>query len=299
MTIISSKVIEELRRFHVVTKYIVYPKQSSDIKEYQVKLSNVPSVSKEDVLVVHNGKIIPHWVETKGTVWTKVPTLFSRVPIIIYTLTGNPSPTKNSNGFNTFVFFDDFEDGNYTGRWTVTSGTWTEALGYLRDVGVANSRIIASFSPSLSNFVFEFKVWIEGTTDFQPGISTPNNGYVFHISSGAAWFLGYKDTSTRAATPTWFGTPNPSPTTGVWHDAKLTKVGSTVQWFYDGVSQGTGTDASFMTSASQVVLLGNSVNSRFERYDDIRVRKIANPEPSVIKIKTLNKSLLLESLWRR
>ena len=50
---------------------------------------------------------------------------------------GNPTAQDNSNGNDTFPWFDDFEDGDHTGRWSNTAGTLTETGGYLDYIPVS------------------------------------------------------------------------------------------------------------------------------------------------------------------
>jgi hypothetical protein len=85
--------------------------------------------------------LINYWVEsginTNSTrIWVKVPFIPASPEIaIIYLYYGNPNATSLSNGFNTFDFFDDFEDGVYTDKWdanTLNGGTLTETGGKLK-----------------------------------------------------------------------------------------------------------------------------------------------------------------------
>jgi hypothetical protein len=63
----------------------------------------------------------------------KVPSIPASSTKTIYVYYGNPSATSASNGANTFIFFDDFEDGVYTDKWTANTlyGTVTETGGKL------------------------------------------------------------------------------------------------------------------------------------------------------------------------
>lgn len=101
MAIINNRIIEALRRQQLITEYIIYP--FSDVENYQINLTSVPSYCKEDVLVIHKNKILPHWVESKGNVWTKIPKLIKNTPLKIYTLSGNPNAASASSVVDTFI----------------------------------------------------------------------------------------------------------------------------------------------------------------------------------------------------
>ena len=63
--------------------------------------------------------IIPHWLEsgcdtTTTQFWVNVPTIPANSTANIFIYYGNATATSTSDGVSTFVFFDDFEDGDYT-----------------------------------------------------------------------------------------------------------------------------------------------------------------------------------------
>ncbi|MGD8544942.1 MAG: DUF2341 domain-containing protein [Candidatus Bathyarchaeota archaeon] len=72
-----------------------------------------------------------YWLEEKvdnenATFWveiTYIPLFPENATIYIYF--GNPSVSTVSNGFNTFLIFDDFEDDNWTDRWEALNDTGT------------------------------------------------------------------------------------------------------------------------------------------------------------------------------
>lgn len=84
------------------------------------------------------GDGIPYWIEqwnNKGitTIWLKVALLKDHEKRQITMFYGNPEAAPVTNGNATFLFFDDFESGDYTKKWTnVSIGEVTEEGGMLK-----------------------------------------------------------------------------------------------------------------------------------------------------------------------
>lgn len=76
---------------------------------------------------------IEQWNENGQTrIWVKIPLLKAKSQNTITMHYGNSYATPVSDGNKTFLFFDDFEDGSYTGRWNnISVGEVTEHNGQL------------------------------------------------------------------------------------------------------------------------------------------------------------------------
>ena len=71
-------------------------------------------------------QVLDYWIETKtdsttATIWVEVPSLPASTSTDIYMLYGNADVSTTSNGNNTFIFFDDFE--NFSGWSDTGSGS--------------------------------------------------------------------------------------------------------------------------------------------------------------------------------
>ncbi|MCZ7371444.1 MAG: DUF2341 domain-containing protein [Candidatus Methanoperedens sp.] len=205
-----------------------------------------------------------------------------------YLYYNNSLANSASNGTNTFVLFDDFDDGNYNG-WNVTNGTWDASNKYLNNSVTYNSRIYRNFSPAISDFAFEFEFYVEpgGLLDPDIGISTPNLGYVVHISTVPEYDLRYMNTSNRSNGDANQYVIRPTPTTpgldAYWKTSKVTKSGTRFNLFLNGsLVNATGGTSTYATSFSQFLFMGmsTSANTRKIRYDNIIVRKFVSPEPA-------------------
>ncbi|MEA3357516.1 MAG: sialidase family protein, partial [Patescibacteria group bacterium] len=105
--IVNHAAFEEGRRSQRITKYCLYPRQSSEQQDYQVLSENIPSLFEEDVRMIQNKEEIPFWVEEKGKAWAKVPKLLVNTPQLLFALSGHHSAEQISAGDDTFQFFDD------------------------------------------------------------------------------------------------------------------------------------------------------------------------------------------------
>ncbi len=313
MPTIDNRIIEALRRQQLVTEYIIYP--FSDIENYQIKLTNVPSFSKEDVLVITNKKILPHWVESQGNVWTKITKLIKNTPLKIYTLTGNAGANNASNIGNTFIFSDDFS-GDLS-KWTVNAGTWTISNGVLSQTSTSNTNNFIYMNVGTENYLVEVDIRPDTWgTQYSPnsytmGISirddaTTDKGHGFSINiNNAAQMAMFQRTVLFEA-----GVNSITFATGTWYSFKLfaelttqnkskgkawVKNSTEPNWLIDY------TASNSLTYKTIGLFAGNaegSGNSPLASFDNFRVRKYIANEPIVKKVKTLHKSLLLKELLR-
>ena len=85
-----------------------------------------------------DAKGLSYWIEqwnVDGTsiIWVKVPVLKSKAQNAVYMYYGNANAPAVSNGNATFLFFDDFEEGNYSKKWNnVSIGEVEEQGGQLK-----------------------------------------------------------------------------------------------------------------------------------------------------------------------
>ncbi len=95
-----------------------------------------------------NGDLLNYWVETKidqdhAVVWVTIDYIpASPNNAIIYIYYGNEEASSNSNGENTFIFFDDFIGESLdTDKWKIHAGTLNvDGTGKLQLVGTTEIR---------------------------------------------------------------------------------------------------------------------------------------------------------------
>jgi len=265
MPTIDNRIIEALRRQQLVTEYIIYP--FSDVKNYQVKLANVPSSSKEDVLVILNKKILPHWVETKGNVWTKIPELKKNTPISVYVLTGNPSAASVSNGTNTFIQYK----------------------------GASNTNYLLTVQNQITDIIVESVGRSDASENLFIGIGDASsasipNGLEHLIAVGVNAYI----VNRKASAQTFLYT-NGFLTASTYYRMTIKRHDAQVDYYYNDVLFQTP-----LTTNIPIVNLGLFAYKVSGTWDTkfSFIRKYIPIEPIINKVKTLNKSLLLKELMR-
>ena len=232
---------------------------------------------------VNSGNITPdidYWIEEwneNGTskIWINVPSVPASGDTTVYLYYGNSSASSESDGFNTFEIFDDFEDGNDNG-WTVSAGTWnvvseSDNYVYQTTTGSSNSTSYIN-SPTFSDLIYEADVNTVSTThgygngalvfrnnikaEYDPAI----NNVKFHqpgvgdIGSGAYY---YSDIN-------------------VWYKLKVKVGGSSLQLYIN--------DANVLNVSSSAGTIPGTIGmivwEANAKYDNLRIRKYASTEPS-------------------
>jgi hypothetical protein len=94
---------------------------------------------------------LSYWIESgcnsaSTRIWVKVPSIPASSTKTIYLYYGNPSAPSQSNGTNTFDFFDDFS-GDLS-KWVQRSGTWSISDGVLvsPSTGSGHQIVTANFA---------------------------------------------------------------------------------------------------------------------------------------------------------
>ncbi|MBD3312143.1 DUF2341 domain-containing protein, partial [archaeon] len=82
-----------------------------------------------------SGQELNYFHEYDDKVWVR-SNLQSSSDTDIKMYHGNPGANSRSNGDLVFEFFDDFEDGGYSDKWTVIGGTWIENNGFIKNTAL-------------------------------------------------------------------------------------------------------------------------------------------------------------------
>ena len=235
-------------------------------------------------------EMLSYWIEKydpdaeEAIIWVKVPSIPANSEIEIYMYYGNPTVASASDGEATFEFFDDFEDGDYTDKWTLIKGSASETNGYLEVSSTSSEEglieeNIKEFSDT-EGLIIEGKIMQVTANDLGEilfhGDLTDNNWYIFTVGYADKLHIVKKvgGRETELASVSQVIEEN------VWYDFRVTrKPDGTIIGEILGVNSVSATDTS-LTSGYVGVRVGGTA-SDICRVDNYRVRKFAEPEPSV------------------
>jgi len=242
--------------------------------------------------------LLDYWLEEYdggvATFWVEVDSIpASPGATMIYIYYGKSDATTTSNGFNTFLFFDDFEDGVLD--WTTIYGSWSETGGNL--VGaytgvVRSARAKKSFS-DVGNFRYKWRAkYVTSVSGEYPWcgleIKSPSTDYDDYdqgyfldaytstgLSGAANVFVVWKATSgslTRLAS--W----NTTISDNTFYKWTAIYLNGTMYIYKDDTLLGSITDTTYTTGEVLRFLYGEGFGSAY--FDWIFVAKYVDPEPS-------------------
>ncbi|MFQ6071049.1 MAG: DUF2341 domain-containing protein, partial [Candidatus Aminicenantales bacterium] len=237
--------------------------------------------------------VLSYWIEnwnTSGTstIWVKVA---SAGTTKIYMFYGNPGASSASDADSTFVFFDDFEEGNLN-KWTKVIDTfWTVGTDqkrsgtYSMKAGITSSstKYIVATGVNTSDLVFDSWWYCTATSPdisagFRSSSTTPLNNYEINWEGqwSIAKYVNGSWTRLNAVSGslpqyTWFKVTiiiqgSPGQMKFLLNDAQ---VNPSSGWLDVGTDHSSGTIALKAWTASNNWWV-----------DDVRVRKYADPEPT-------------------
>jgi len=233
---------------------------------------------------------IPYWLESgcdsaSTKVWVKVPNIPSSSTETIWMYYGNSSVSNEGNGIQTFLFFDNFDDGDIT-DWTATgSGTTNEASttysvsssyslrhDFVSDYGT----VYKSYPDQTTTFVVEYSTLAVADNS---GIAL-NAGTAFNSYDGAwvtFWsgnLIYYSDAGEEILQ---------SRTLGQWYKIKMiiNPASQNIKVYVD--DSGALFDGDMRGSVTTFNKVHSAVYTNlYDTYfDDIFIRKYASSDPSV------------------
>jgi len=246
-------------------------------------------------------EMIPHWIEKfdpvaeEAIIWVKVPSIPASSETEIYMYYGNPTVASASDGEATFDFFDDFDDGIYDlNKWIEPvggPGNYVEENGYLEltvtgtdapyraltntftlSDGIIEQKIMFTYTNNVPHLMIFVRQPTDGTYGY--GELTARGGrkddFYFHDGTFKGKVsLGY---NLDAYKDTWFFMQFKLSGSNAWGYIKNLKTGAETTTSI--------TDFSTLVSPGR---LGPGVwnAETTNRIDWFRVRKFADPEPSV------------------
>ncbi|MEA1904906.1 MAG: DUF2341 domain-containing protein, partial [Candidatus Hadarchaeota archaeon] len=232
---------------------------------------------------------LSYWIENytpsvNATVWVKVLSIPTS-GTTIYMHYGNPDASSASNGTNTFEFFEDFDDGD-DNDWTKHNGNWyVTNYEYYQGSNDTTYMRTSNGEPSWTDYIFETRIKIAsgGTTGGFAGVlfrfQDEENHYAVILDDrpdDSIWIRQWINGSWSTAPQEWTDVTIERDT---WYDLR-------VDIFDDGPNDkikahfcGIVHEHSYSQYDNGKVAL--MMHGTQGYYDNIRVRKHADPEPSV------------------
>jgi hypothetical protein len=236
---------------------------------------------------------LDYWIEEinqgiNATFWVVIPDDINVSNSTIWIYYGNNSVTNNSNGNNTFIFFDDFSYDLSKWNKRITSGVYPQIEnGYLRCGGGSTSSpyghtVLDSDATYIGfqNGVIDFKYRV--TTDailefgFR-GIWASNQGYKARSDPRS----GEGQSFLRPPYSSWafFGCNQDGnrPSADTWYKGSIIVNGNNFYFYRNDVLMKSCSDSTYITAGS--ISCQNHYGS-YSDFDNICVRKYVNPEPT-------------------
>ena len=275
-----------------------------DLTDFQVKITldstnfdswNKVNADGSDIRFAdQSGNPLNYYIEKwdytnqQAVIWVKVPSIPSSTSVTIYMYYGNSRSTSESNGDEVFEFFDDAENGissSYTQYGTFDTVYNDARKGYAFHLASTGSWGVVERSALLFNVDFGDAVYeayfrqdiFSGTGSYQVGLVfcvQDSNNYYY------ALFDGYSDTIklNKLVGGSWTVLGEVSFTDdGTWHKLKIVRAGNNIKLYVDDNLLIDIADSEF--SSGNFGLRAYRLNNQM--WDDVRVRKYADQEPTV------------------
>jgi len=239
---------------------------------------------------------LPYWIESYNSIFAAVWVKFSSIPTgdsTWYLYYGNPLAPSASDGDATFLFFDDFNDNSLnTSKWTVVSGGGSATVYeqnnrleiYSDGTNRAYARSATSFkAPYVLEFSAKKNANIETACHWDGNIKGAydmlNNGY--YAPMFISWETPPKLIIQKYSSGS--GTTLQSYSSSLdsnWHSYSVRTSLSGLSVFLDGTPILSTTDTT-RTSGYIGFSARETPNAINAYYDNVRVRKWIDPEPTV------------------
>ncbi len=217
-----------------------------------------------------------YWLESDKKAWVKVPYIPASTQKTIYMYYGNSSAPAQSDGNNTFQFFDDFVVPYISTNWALVAGS-SIANGYLTTASTNDNPVFSTqLFPAVKVVDFDF---YRADTGRNPQLvargndasnlvrfyrhTDADNNFVWQSRTGGTW-----------SGETVVGTVPLA--TGVWHTASLAYTGTQDRLTINGVYSGGYTNSLFTGNSK----MGFDSYASTGIFDRVRVRKYTATEPT-------------------
>lgn len=282
----------------------------SPLSDYQVlvnlKDDNFPPYAKnrgEDIRFIDaGGNELSYWIESwdnsskTASIWVKVPSIITDSSTIMKMYYGNPNAISSSNGDKTFEFFDDFSDGKYdtNPEWSVEEGIgyWSANSNELVATISGNNHFDSIYAnKTLYNQSISMR--FKSTTGGNRGQNWPaiypiwngsissGSGYYLIFYWSEPWAMEFGKGTTGRPQVIKYAAISPD---NEYHNFKINIYDGRFKIYLDDMATPKIdiVDKQYSISDRFYLRKYGDMGAYYSFFDDIRVRKYASPEPSVI-----------------
>ena len=280
---------------------------------------------------------LDYWIEHKvdgqwAHVWVEIAdSITTANETLAWLYYGNPNATSNSNGEDTFLFFDDFEDGIYRDKWHITENTDRAGVAYQlwgklflrtkevgRTISIATDDTFATMFSDTDGVVLEHDVWTRHNPPYPKGKDGSLRSYLINASDSSQWVMGtYSGWSGKVrlynhtGTSTLLGrtsrrTHNIHAEMGLGCNASYAWMNwseiNDPGWVEDDFNGSISTDAFSGATSVQIKLelhCGGSNEGKWSQvaFDNVRLRKYHDPEPKSYLDAFRNRTCTRGNIW--
>lgn len=265
---------------------------SSGLTNYQVQLTvNYDADMQSDYDDLRfkdlNDNNLNYWIEdydaSSATIWVNIPSIPSS-GTTIYMYYGNSGASGASDGDSTFIFFDNFNDGNYNG-WTVQAKSWVVENGILKDDAGGAMITITSPSNDPTGRAIRSKLRMTGDWKYPKmmiGWQNSNNFYQVFTDAAQDWLKINKAVN---GSGTLLDTDNDTISKYTWYRWEVRWPSSSElsaeMWYMNGNSKASVSNSSNLENwTTGDYGFANYRGAKVTWFDDVAVRKYTTPEPS-------------------
>lgn len=234
--------------------------------------------------------LLDYWIEELNQsdyciVWVEIPNITSGENRIIYIYYGNDEATSISNGFNTFLEFDNFDDGVLDNKWKGDRSSFSENNGYLYS---SSSGREISIEHTYSDVAVRSKMKISDSSTRGIGINARIQQHRGDLSlyeiKGYAFRMRYVDSDWQIVkgTSTWVVLSDTDTTIELkWYINELRCYGSEISATFNNDSQSASvTDTDYNSGWCGITVFTNYGSY----WDWWLVRPYVDPEPYISSV---------------
>jgi hypothetical protein len=245
--------------------------------------------------------LLNYWIETginttSTKIWVKVPSIPASSTKTIYVYYGNPSATSQSNGSNTFIFFNDGSSLNFdsylnlsgqdvSGAFSVDTTTFSfPTIKHTQATVNTYEQAIKNITISNSGTAIRAMVNLGALQDIEAvGVFLGYNGadqfYLAQIERYSAYTNGFRRSIIRRNNGgTLLAVDNPPLSANTWYNIELRWLGNALSFWMDGSVVLSATDNTF--TSGYFGIHGDWSQGVTHWYYNILVRKYTSPEPT-------------------